>query len=42
MLGHAQVNTTAGYAAFDNSDARAAVQALPALRRLRGISGAGS
>jgi integrase len=34
LLGHKYVTSTAGYAAFDNADAVAAVEALPAPRRL--------
>jgi integrase/recombinase XerC len=38
LMGHASPTTTAGYAAFSNPDAIAAVQALPAPGRLRSVS----
>jgi integrase len=38
MMGHADPATTAGYAAYDNPSAAAAVAALPAPRRLRAVS----
>lgn len=38
LMGHSSPVTTAGYAAFDNPDAVAAVQALPVPRRLRVVS----
>lgn len=39
LAGHASPVTTAGYAAVNQADAIAAVQAIPAPRRLRSISG---
>jgi integrase len=39
LLGHQSPVSTAGYAAYDNSDAQAAVKALPAPRRLRAVGG---
>jgi integrase/recombinase XerC len=38
LAGHASPKTTAGYAAFDQADAAAAVEALPVPRRLRSVS----
>jgi integrase/recombinase XerC len=38
LLGHSSPATTAGYAAYDQADAVAAVQGLPAPRRLRAVS----
>jgi integrase len=38
LLGHARVSTTAGYAAWDQADAVAAVEALPVPRHLRVVS----
>jgi hypothetical protein len=35
LLGHAHPGTAAGYAAFDQADAAAAVEDLPAPGRLR-------
>ncbi|HEY1622141.1 MAG TPA: tyrosine-type recombinase/integrase [Streptosporangiaceae bacterium] len=38
LLGHANPSTTAGYAAYDNADAIAAVESLPAPRHLKVVS----
>jgi hypothetical protein len=37
MMGHANPETTAGYAAFDNASAVTAVEALPTPSRLRAV-----
>lgn len=39
MMGHTRPETTAGYAAFDQRAAAAAVEAIPAPARLRAVSG---
>jgi integrase/recombinase XerC len=39
MMGHTRPETTAGYAAFDQPAAAAAVEAIPAPARLRAVSG---
>lgn len=41
LAGHASPTTTAGYAAYAQADAVAAVQAIPAPRRLRAVSQGG-
>jgi integrase/recombinase XerC len=38
LLGHSSPQTTAGYAAYDSTDAVAAVEALPAPRHLKAVS----
>ncbi len=39
LLGHSSPETTAGYAAYDRTDAAAAVEALPVPRHLRAVTG---